>query len=70
VSAEAIESFKDEMDSAGVTYEFVNYPGAVHAFTNPGATEKGEKFDLPLAYNKEVDEESWTKLLEFLSQSF
>lgn len=70
VSAEAIESFKNEMDSAGVTYEFVNYPGAVHAFTNPQATEKGEKFDLPLAYNEAVEKESWEKLIEFLEQTF
>lgn len=70
VSAEAIESFKGEMDSAGVSYEFVNYPGAVHAFTNPLATEKGKEFDLPLAYNEDVDQESWAKLLEFFENTF
>ncbi|NQV54172.1 MAG: dienelactone hydrolase family protein [Flavobacteriales bacterium] len=70
VSADAIASFKAEMDSAGVEYEFVNYPGAVHAFTNPAATEKGKKFELPLAYNKEADEKSWAKLLAFLAEVF
>lgn len=70
VSAEAITNFKAEMDSAGVAYEFVNYPGAVHAFTNPAATEKGKEFGLPLAYNKEADEKSWAKLLAFLDEVF
>lgn len=70
VSAEAITNFKAEMDSAGVAYEFVNYPVAVHAFTNPAATEKGKEFGLPLAYNKEADEKSWAKLLAFLDEVF
>ena len=70
VSEEAIANFKAEMDSAQVDYEFVNYEGAVHAFTNPGATEKGEEFDLPLAYNQEADEKSWAKLMEFLEGVF
>jgi dienelactone hydrolase len=37
----------------------IEYPGAVHAFTNPEATALGKKFNLPLAYtpkaNKEVE---------------
>ncbi len=59
VSADAISEFKQEMDTAGAEYEFVNYPGAVHAFTNPGATQVGEKFEMPLAYNEQADERSW-----------
>lgn len=70
VSAEAITNFKNEMDSAGVSYEFVNYPNAKHAFTNPMATEKGKEFNLPLEYNQEADEKSWAKLLEFLDSVF
>lgn len=70
VPAKAQEAFKAEMDSAGANFEFVNYPDAVHAFTNPAATEKGEKFDLPLAYNKEADENSWARLETFLQDVF
>ena len=58
VKPEQIDAFKKEMDAAKVDYKFVNYPGAVHAFTNPEATEAGKKFNLPLAYNAEVDKES------------
>lgn len=70
VPEEAIQSFKAEMDSANVDYEFVNYPGAVHAFTNPQATEKGKEFDLPLAYNEEVTKKSWKKMEDFLTEVF
>lgn len=70
VPAEVIADFKSEMDAAGVDYEFVNYPGAVHAFTNPDATAKGKEFNLPLAYNKEADEQSWAKFQAFLAGVF
>ncbi|MFA7553344.1 MAG: dienelactone hydrolase family protein [Spongiibacteraceae bacterium] len=65
--AEQIEAFKTEMDAAGVDYEFINYPGAQHSFTNPGATEAGKKYNMPLAYNEQADEQSWEKLQEFLN---
>ncbi len=66
----SVEAFKKEMDAAGVDYEFINYPNAVHAFTNPGATEMGEKFNLPLKYNEKVDEASWEELQSFLQEVF
>ncbi|MBV8031748.1 MAG: dienelactone hydrolase family protein [Betaproteobacteria bacterium] len=55
---EQIDAFKKDMDAAKADYKFINYPGAVHAFTNPEATEAGKKFNLPLAYNAKVDKES------------
>lgn len=70
VSQESIDAFKTEMDSARIDYTFVNYPGALHAFTNPKATEVGEKFNLPVAYNKEADEQSWDALEKLLQETF
>lgn len=70
VGEEAIAAFKAEMDAAGADMEFVNYPEAVHAFTNPAATEMGQKFELPLAYNQKADEASWAKMTEFLKSVF
>src|SRR5579862_2482581 len=52
-------AFKKSMDSAGVHYSFISYPGASHAFSNPGATALGEKFKLPIAYNAAADSASW-----------
>ena len=70
VTAEAIQRFKQEMENAGVDYDFISYPGARHAFTNPEATAAGEKFGLPIAYQKEADEASWQALKEFLVEVF
>jgi dienelactone hydrolase len=70
VSAESIDAFRKEMEAAKVNYEFVNYPGAVHAFTNPEATEKGKKFNLPLAYNADVDRQSKAAAAKFFSAAF
>lgn len=66
VSKESVSSFKSAMDSLNADYEYIAYPGVVHAYTNPGATELGEKFDLPLKYDQEADTKSWEKLQEFL----
>jgi dienelactone hydrolase len=52
---DAIDAFKKNMDSVKADYKFVNYPGAVHAFTNPEATAAGKKFNIPLAYNAKAD---------------
>ncbi len=70
VPAEQVNAFKAEMDAAKVDYEFIAYPGAVHAFTNPGATALGEQFDLPLAYDETVDKQSWAELDKFLTEIF
>jgi dienelactone hydrolase len=70
VKPEAIDTFKKEMDAAKVGYKFVNYRGAVHAFTNPEATEAGKKFNLPLAYNAEADKESKAEAAKFFQDVF
>lgn len=70
ISAEDIQSFKDEMNKAGVDFKFINYPNAVHSFTNPEATEVGKKFGMDVAYNKEADEASWNEMETFLAKIF
>jgi dienelactone hydrolase len=55
IKPDSVEGFKKEMGMANVNYHYIDYPGAVHAFTNPEATEAGKKFNLPLAYNAEAD---------------
>lgn len=70
ISADSIAAFKKEMDGAKVNYKFVNYPGAKHAFTNPGATALGERFKLPLAHNPAADNASWAEMQGFLKEVF
>jgi dienelactone hydrolase len=70
VSKDSIVLFNEDMETAGVDFEFINYPGAKHSFTNPGANAFGEKFELPLEYNAEADKASWQKMQEFLDSIF
>ena len=70
VKPEQIETFKKEMEAAGADYKLVNYPGAVHSFTNPDADAFGKKFKLPLAYNKQADQDSWQQMQDFFDEIF
>lgn len=70
VTQEQIDAFKTEMANAGVQYEFINYQGAKHSFTNPIADSLGSKFNLPLAYNKKADEESWEEMQKVFDKIF
>jgi dienelactone hydrolase len=65
-----IDAFKKDMDAAKAQYKFINYPGAVHAFTNPDATETGKKYNLPLAYNAKVDKQSKAEANKFFAAAF
>ncbi len=65
-----VPGFKKEMADAGAELKFIDYPGALHAFTNPGATELGKKFNLPLVYNAEADQKSWAEMKTFLEAVF
>ncbi|MEL0120057.1 MAG: dienelactone hydrolase family protein, partial [Opitutae bacterium] len=70
ISKESIDKFKKEMKAAKVKFQFINYIGALHGFTNPGATAKGEKFGIPIAYQKEADEASWKDMQKFFRKIF
>ncbi len=70
VPVEQIDAFKKAMVDAGINFKFVNYPGAVHSFTNPDADSLGKKFNLPLAYNKQADEQSWLEMQKFFKEIF
>lgn len=63
-----VDAFKQEMEAAKVNYRYVNYPGAVHAFTNPEATAKGKQFNLPLAYHAEADKQSKAEMMKLFAE--
>ena len=67
---EQVSAFKAEMDKAGADYILIDYPGALHAFTNPDADELGAKFGLPLKYDAEADNDSWARMTAFLKETF
>jgi dienelactone hydrolase len=65
-----VNAFEDAMKTAKVDYKVISYPGAEHSFTNPAADSLGKKFNLPIAYNKQADEKSWTAMQNFFDQIF
>lgn len=65
VPAAEVAAFHDEMKAAGVKYDFIAYPGAVHAFTQKAAGSDNAK---GAAYNAEADAKSWEAMKEFFSQ--
>lgn len=70
VSQQQLDQFKKSMDSVGASYTVKVYPGATHAFTNPASTENGKKFNLPIAYNAEADQNSWNDMKAFFARLF
>lgn len=70
IPGEQILGFIDEMNKAGVDYQFEIYSNAKHAFTNPGADKFGAKFNLPLEYNKQADMASWDEMQRFFDRIF
>ena len=70
IPEEDVSNYKHSMEDAGVELKYITYEGAQHAFTNPGATELGKKFKLPLAYDEKADQESWAELKTFFSMAF
>lgn len=70
VSKEEVDKFKKQMDSIGADYTFKAYPDAVHAFTNPAATETGKKFNIPIEHNAAADSASWKDMKEFFEKIF
>ena len=70
IPPEQVVAFRKEMDAAGASYRYVGYPGVKHSFTNPAADALAKKFDLPLAYDKKADEDSWEQTVKFLKEIF
>lgn len=67
VNKKEVEGFKKEMNNTQVKLTFVEYPGAVHAFTNPNAGNDNLK---GAAYNEAADKKSWLDFEKFLKKIF
>jgi len=70
VSADQIAGLAAELEAAGADFQIINFPGAVHGFTNPEADQKAEKYGMPLAYNALADEASWDHMQLVLAKAF
>jgi dienelactone hydrolase len=67
VPAKDIVAFEQEMKDAKVDYKLVNYPGAVHAFTQKAAGNDNSK---GAAYNEAADKASWEEMKAFFDRLF
>lgn len=66
VPPEQVGGFVTEMSQAGAEFSLLSFPGVVHSFTSPAATAVGREHDLPFAYDRHADEESWAALMDFI----
>ncbi len=62
----SIKAFRGQLDTAGVKYQFDNYPGAVHSFTVADADKVGNP---GMKYNKDADEKSWQQMRELFKET-
>ena len=70
ITAAQKQTFKQEMDEAKADYEFIDYPGVKHSFTNSDADKFAEKFNMPLKYDAEADADSWQRMKVFFEAIF
>lgn len=69
ISPEELNGFRKNLDDTKTPYQFIGYPGATHAFSNPNATDMGKKFNIPIAYQAEADTKSWNDMKRFLRKT-
>ncbi len=70
VPAEAVNTFKQEMENANADYAFIDYPGVMHSFTSKDADKLGKLHNLPLLYDAHADKDSWQKMQVFFNSIF
>lgn len=62
-----VQAFKDEMSAAQADWQFTDYAGAVHAFTDRRA---GNDPSSGAAYDERADRRSWAAMTAFLKEVF
>jgi dienelactone hydrolase len=70
---EEITAYLKSMNEAKFDYKFVQYAGALHAFTNPGADAKAEQFPQMkgfIGYSPTADRRSWEDMRSFFAEIF
>lgn len=70
VEQSALASLMEAFESVETDATLVQYPDAMHAFTNPYVDAKAREFELPLAYNAAADAASWQVMLNVFNRAF
>jgi dienelactone hydrolase len=67
VPAAALRAFEDSVRAAKLDWQLIQYGGAVHAFTNRAADDRG----IPgVGYDEKADRRSWEHMRSFLGEVF
>ena len=67
VTRDQVAAFEQALNAGGFDWQWVDYAGAVHAFSNPDAG----KFGIPnIAYNEPAARRSWQHMLQFFHELF
>jgi dienelactone hydrolase len=67
VNKDAVDAFLKAMNDGRIDFQFIEYSGALHAFTNPNADKAGVK---GLGYNAEAASRSWRQMQLFFHEIF
>lgn len=72
VSAQTRADHEKTLEAAGIDYQSIDYSGAVHAFTNPGADKMAETAGLTgkIGYNEVAAKRSWQQMGIFFDEIF
>jgi len=71
VKQEDAAAFRKSLDAAKIDYQFIDYSGALHAFSNPNATRIGEENNLPaIGYNEFAARRAWAHMRLFFDEVF
>jgi dienelactone hydrolase len=71
-SKKDLEAFLSALNEGRYDYQFIQYSGAVHAFTNPDADRLAGMNGLTgkIAYNAAADRRSWHAMLDLFREAF
>lgn len=70
---EEVTAYLKSLNEAKIDYRFVQYAGALHAFTNPGADAKVAAYPQLkgfIGYSATADRRSWEDMRSFLAEIF
>ncbi|MBV9130099.1 MAG: dienelactone hydrolase family protein, partial [Verrucomicrobia bacterium] len=70
VNKETVDKFLQSMNDAKLDFQFTEYSGAVHAFTNPNADKAHAAGLNGVAYNAEAATRSWNQMKMFFGELF
>lgn len=71
-SKKDLDAFLSALNQGKYDFQFIEYSGALHAFTNPEADRYAKENDMvgKIGYNAEADHRSWSAMRTFFDEIF